>query len=948
MSLGPAAWVLSELASNQPLDDRLAEAREGIDSAQGPARLDAAMRYAVVAALAGEAREANVGVSYARDLDVRAGLVGVEDIAAFVAIRTGDPRRALAASRRAHADALDPKSPPHAAALALRAEAHLLAGEGEVAEALVLEALAGADGPEAAWLALIAAEARLEAGDLAGVSSQLRHVGAGNGLLSTRAEMIRARSLLLGGTEIDAARAALSLAVWQLVRLGAPRELGVAYLNMSDVEVSSGAERRVAADWLARAQPLLARAGTPQDLHRLRAAFRIFGRRAVDRVVDAEGGARIDAMRLARDRMRDLAAAFHDELLAAGRTLEPLAEFDDAVVGLREASEELVSDLERALVDRERVGQLIQAGRRLMPLERSEDVLEGIPTLALSLGVGDTAEVVERNAQGALHVVATQGPAAATARARSEHEITRVLDGGDARLFTRAGTSASEPPGTGREAPRARVAVLPIRSDRRELCLVVGVSAPAGVIRQADLERLRLFVSLAASSLERARGAEALLLSASRDAATIEAIRDGVLTLDERGRVSSLNRTGARLLGTTADALVGRLLADRPALAPLGRLLGRGRDLDDEIVSLAKQDLLVRLRLHAGGGVLSFTERARAEHRAHRLVGSDAHFDFTDIVGEDPNLRRAVADAQRAAHVDVPILITGESGTGKEVLAQAIHNASPRAGSPFVGVNVAAIPRELLESELFGYEPGAFTGARPGGHPGKFELAQDGTLLLDEIGEMSAELQAKLLRVLQERRVQRLGGSRATPIRARILATTHRDLEAAVDEGSFRLDLYYRLKVVHLELPPLRERRGDVPLLVEHYLQRFAVSSGKPRLRVDPAVMQRFEAYSWPGNVRELANLVEAEASLAAPEVEILSSVPTSLLRRLERGSSAPPRELLPDASGPIVSLAELERRAYAHALAHCDGNIAEAAKALGVSRATFYNKLHRYGLERR
>ncbi|NOY91085.1 MAG: PAS domain-containing protein, partial [Deltaproteobacteria bacterium] len=868
-------------------------------------------------------------------------------IAAFVALRSGDPRRALAASRRAHSRPFDPSAEGRASAVALRAEALLLSGDVGEAEALAQSALACRAPAEAEWLELILAEARLAVGDVSGGEAHLRGVGPGSGLLSARADMLRARGLLGDQTRIDAARAALSLAVWKLVRLGAPRELGVAYLSMSDVEVASGADRRVAADWLARAQPLLARAGTPQDLQRLRAAFRSFGRRAVDRVVDAEAGGRIDAMRHARSALRDLATTLHDELLTRGRAVESVPEVEEVAAGLRDATEELVSDLERALVDRERVGQLIQAGRRLMPLERSQDVIEAIPALALSLGVGDTAEVVERSEQGELRVIASQGPASARARARSEPELFKVLEGGDARLFQRA-SSASEAPGARPEPSRERVAVLPVRNDRRELCLVVGVSASAGVIRQADLERLRLFVSLAASSLERARGAEALHLAASRDAATIEAIRDGVLTLDDAGFISSLNRTGARLLGITAEALVGRALVDTPSVAALGRLLDRGRDLDDEIVSLPRQDLLVRLRLHPGGCVLSFTERARAEHRAQRLVGSDAHFDFSDIVGEDAGLRRALEDARRAAQVDVPILITGESGTGKEVLAQAIHNASPRARSPFVGVNVAAIPRELLESELFGYEPGAFTGARPGGHPGKFELAQDGTLLLDEIGEMSAELQAKLLRVLQERRVQRLGGSRATPIRARILATTHRDLEAAVEEGSFRLDLYYRLKVVQLELPPLRQRRGDVSLLIEHYLSRFAADSGQPRMRVTPEVMRRFEAYAWPGNVRELANMVEAEASLAPPGTEWLTSVPRALARRLERHSSAPPADaLVPVTDAPVLTLAEVERRVFAHALASTKGNVAAAAKALGVSRATFYNKLRRYGLKR-
>jgi transcriptional regulator with PAS, ATPase and Fis domain len=296
------------------------------------------------------------------------------------------------------------------------------------------------------------------------------------------------------------------------------------------------------------------------------------------------------------------------------------------------------------------------------------------------------------------------------------------------------------------------------------------------------------------------------------------------------------------------------------------------------------------------------------------------------------------------------VLITGESGTGKEMLAQAIHNASPRAGQPFVGVNVAAIPRELLESELFGYERGAFTGAREGGQAGKFEIAERGTILLDELGDMPLEMQAKLLRVLQERTVQRLGGAKEVPVRARVIATTHRDLEQAVSAGSFRLDLFHRIRVVHLRLPPLRERRNDIPRLVEHTLRRYTERVGRPAIKVEPKIMDQLVAHDWPGNVRELANLIEGEACLLAGSESTIERMPAPLLRGPRAAATAQPGAA-PRASGewpteqdPVLAFEEVEKRLVSHALRRM-GNVAAAAEALGLSKATLYNKIKHYKL---
>ncbi len=340
---------------------------------------------------------------------------------------------------------------------------------------------------------------------------------------------------------------------------------------------------------------------------------------------------------------------------------------------------------------------------------------------------------------------------------------------------------------------------------------------------------------------------------------------------------------------------------------------------------------------------------ARVTMPLSNLVSFQACFSFQDLLGEDPSFLACLADARLAARSDAPLLITGESGTGKEMLAQAIHRASPRAGLPFVGINVAGFPRELLESELFGYERGAFTGALARGHAGKFERVGRGMLLLDEIGDMPLETQVKLLRVLQERIFQRLGSCQEIPLQARVVASTHRDLERAVEEGRFRLDLFHRLRVVHLRLPALRERRGDIPLLVEHHLRRCASRHHRPPLQVAPYVMDALAAYDWPGNVRELANLLEGAVSLLPDGEEVITRVPLPVERALQRQQSQRSAEgcsgiVLPE--DRVVTLREVERHAFAHALRHFGGNVARAAKALGVAKGTFYSKIRRYGLE--
>lgn len=303
---------------------------------------------------------------------------------------------------------------------------------------------------------------------------------------------------------------------------------------------------------------------------------------------------------------------------------------------------------------------------------------------------------------------------------------------------------------------------------------------------------------------------------------------------------------------------------------------------------------------------------------------------------------------RKAAPTEATVLLLGESGTGKEVAARAVHGWSRRAEGPFVAINCAALSESLLESELFGHEKGAFTGATAR-RRGRIELAGRGTFFLDEVGELAPRLQAKLLRVLQERSFERVGGTQTLRADVRWVAATNRDLARMVAEGSFREDLYHRLAVFPVRLPPLRERPEDVPALAEVLLHRVAVSLGRPRLRLEPAAVESLRAAPWPGNVRELANTLERAAILAdgdaiAPEHLVM---PGAMIGAVVARSSrpSPPDGRAPVPGQEVRTLAEVEREAIEQALARCEGNRRRAAELLGIGVRTLYDKLKRYEL---
>ena len=315
-----------------------------------------------------------------------------------------------------------------------------------------------------------------------------------------------------------------------------------------------------------------------------------------------------------------------------------------------------------------------------------------------------------------------------------------------------------------------------------------------------------------------------------------------------------------------------------------------------------------------------------------------------EIITTDRRMRDLVTLAKTVAQSKATVLIQGESGTGKELIAHLVHQSSSRAARPFIAINCAAIPENLLESELFGHERGAFTGA-VSSKSGKFELANGGTLLLDEISEMDIRLQAKLLRVIQEGEVDRIGGRRPVPVDVRIIATTNRNLADCVKAGTFREDLFYRLNVVNLTPPPLRERMGDVRMLAQHFIQSFSNRGGKRIQAISPDAMQILEAHQWPGNVRELENTLERSAIVAQNDVLQAADI------HFQSGSSdgevtlAAAEAQMNSSMGwaPGTTLNDIERNVILDALKYHSGNRTHTAKALGISIRTLRNKLAEY-----
>jgi two-component system response regulator HydG len=310
-------------------------------------------------------------------------------------------------------------------------------------------------------------------------------------------------------------------------------------------------------------------------------------------------------------------------------------------------------------------------------------------------------------------------------------------------------------------------------------------------------------------------------------------------------------------------------------------------------------------------------------------------FDFSNIIGKSPKMRELFETLSMVAPTEATVLLLGESGTGKEIIANAIHENSPRREKPYVKVNCAALPETLLESELFGHEKGAFTGAIDK-KKGRFERADGGTIFLDEIGEMSLPTQTKILRVLQEREFEPVGGTKTIKVDVRIIAATNKHLEEEVSKGRFREDLYYRINVVPITIPPLRERREDIPLLAEHFLRIYSEKNRRTIRGLGQGVMQGFIQYNWPGNVREIENIVERMVIMSKGDTITLDDLPPALAGRQQEEESTP----------PPTSLRDVERETIVKTLQQTGGNRTRTAAILGITRKTLQNKIKEYGID--
>ncbi len=464
---------------------------------------------------------------------------------------------------------------------------------------------------------------------------------------------------------------------------------------------------------------------------------------------------------------------------------------------------------------------------------------------------------------------------------------------------------------------------------------VIGCLNMSGDAEKVHDHTLAVVVS-AAIGIE---GKLSILHNAELMRSALEGSADGIFLLDGRFGVVWSNSAARKLLGMEAGELEGvdfRSLAPDIDWASRGWLQG-GSFTDD--VRVETREGVVRCSAAItqspalGARTINVTLK-KQKHliaSANKLQGNLAAYTFDDIVTADAGMRKTVALAMRYANYDGNILIEGESGTGKELLAQAIHNAGPRPNGPFVAVNCASLHRDMLEAELFGYEPGAIPGAGRGGNPGKFELAHGGTLFLDEITDIPIEFQSKLVRAVETHRIVRLGGTQEIGLDIRIIASTRRRLGEMTASGSFRDDLYYRLNVLHLEIPPLRRRPGDIHLCAERFLARLNNADPSQAKAMSPGFIEGLIAYGWPGNVRELQNGIE-RAFYSAPEAVLgEASLPFATGER----STAP-------APGP----ADGERGELLAALTLSGGDVEKAAGRLGISRATIYRRIKRHGID--
>lgn len=461
-----------------------------------------------------------------------------------------------------------------------------------------------------------------------------------------------------------------------------------------------------------------------------------------------------------------------------------------------------------------------------------------------------------------------------------------------------------------------------------------------------------------AAELENVKNLKSTLESA------IESFFEGVVIVDRSGMITMINQAYCDFLGVEHGKVIGRHVAE---VIPNTRMHVVAQDGKAEITDIQRirehNCVVTRIPIVKEGetvgavGKVVFKDVKDLKILSNKLNKLEfeleyykeelrkaygGKYTFESIIGDNEKMQWIKSIAVKASKGNSTVLILGESGTGKEVFAQAIHNASTRNKGPFIKVNCAALPENLLETELFGYDEGAFTGAKKGGKPGKFELANRGTIFLDEIGDMPISMQVKLLRVLQEREFERVGGTKTIKLDLRVIAATNRDLTKMIEQGEFRQDLYYRLDIISLAIPPLRERTGDIPLLCDMLLKKIKKQVQHSVEGVSPATLQLLMAYKWPGNVRELENLLERAVNLMDDdEILIAPEHLPPIVKKISKG-----KEPLEVSDNLAEVLGDAEKQAILKVLEEAGGNKSKAAKILGIHRSGFYQKLQKHNIK--
>ncbi|MEL7563414.1 MAG: sigma-54-dependent Fis family transcriptional regulator [Dehalobacterium sp.] len=424
----------------------------------------------------------------------------------------------------------------------------------------------------------------------------------------------------------------------------------------------------------------------------------------------------------------------------------------------------------------------------------------------------------------------------------------------------------------------------------------------------------------------------------------IDSISGGLFAIDNFGNVTYLNKEILSMLDLSSKLTLGRNICNIfPDNESFISLCLSGYYVTDHEVTINTQHGTNKFTAtirpiknsdgKVNGVVIIINEIIRAQKLAHKMIGAKAKFNFDSLIGNNPEFLKTIDIARVSSKGNFNVILLGESGTGKDVFAQCIHNSSDRSSGPFVAINCGALPRELIGSELFGYSDGAFTGAKKGGKPGKFELADGGTIFLDEIGEMPLDLQATLLRILENKSVIRIGGHEIIPVDVRIITATNKDLMREVIKGLFRSDLYYRLNVVNIKMVPLRQRKDDIPILLDHFVKQVCTRHNIQINNIHPDFINALLAHNWPGNIRELLNTIEQAVVLAKKDELSVDLLPNELHK-------------INGSTDSDKSLKDMEKELILELMEEYQGNISKISLKMGISRTTLYRKLYIYGLK--